>query len=154
MVWSLVDNRACFAFYPGGTSSLKRTPVPLAAYSSRTVYIFLHITPELGQTWIKSKLMSSVYKTTHQFFSSFFMVFTIYLLSKGKMCFYIFRSATYGESTNNLALVCTSHWLRNPSERSCFQAELKFIPSLFLDWQPCHSSVMVLCSSRGWFPNR
>ena len=36
---SLVDNRAYFALYPGGTFSLKQTPVPLAAYSSRTVYI-------------------------------------------------------------------------------------------------------------------
>ena len=38
MAGSLVDNRAYFALYPGGTSSLKQTPVPLAAYSSRTVY--------------------------------------------------------------------------------------------------------------------
>ena len=38
-VGSLVDNRAYFALYPGGTSSLKQTPVPLAAYSSRTVYV-------------------------------------------------------------------------------------------------------------------
>ena len=30
--------RAYFALNPGGTSSLEQTPVPLAAYSSRTVY--------------------------------------------------------------------------------------------------------------------
>ena len=40
-VGSLVENRAYFASYPGGTSSLKQTPVSLAAYSSRTVYIYI-----------------------------------------------------------------------------------------------------------------
>ena len=39
-VGSLVDNRAYFALNPGGTSCLKQTLVPLAAYSSRTAYIF------------------------------------------------------------------------------------------------------------------
>ena len=37
-VGSLVDNRAYFALYPGGTSSLEQTTVPLAANSLRTVY--------------------------------------------------------------------------------------------------------------------
>ena len=39
-VGSLVDNRAYFTLYPGGTSNLEQTPAPLAAYSSRTVYLF------------------------------------------------------------------------------------------------------------------
>ena len=42
MVGSLVDNRAYFALNPGGTSCLKQTIVPLAAYSSRTVYAFVN----------------------------------------------------------------------------------------------------------------
>ena len=37
-----MDSRAYFALKPGGTSSLKQTLVPLAAYSSRTIYILLH----------------------------------------------------------------------------------------------------------------
>ena len=32
-------NRAYFALYPGGTSSLEQTTVPLAAYSLKTVYL-------------------------------------------------------------------------------------------------------------------
>ena len=32
-----MDNRAYFALYPGGTSSLEQTTVPLAAHSSRTI---------------------------------------------------------------------------------------------------------------------
>ena len=34
-----MDNRAYFALYPGGTSSLEQTSVPLAAYTLRTVYL-------------------------------------------------------------------------------------------------------------------
>ena len=34
-----LGHKAYFALYTGGTSSLEQTPVPLAAYSSRTVYI-------------------------------------------------------------------------------------------------------------------
>ena len=37
-------NQAYFALYLGGTSSLEHTPVPLAAYSLRTVYLCLKYT--------------------------------------------------------------------------------------------------------------
>ena len=33
-------NRAYFNLQPGGNSSLKQTPVPLATYSLRTIYIY------------------------------------------------------------------------------------------------------------------
>ena len=40
--FNISKNRAYLALYPGGTSSLKQTTAPLAAYSSRTVSIYVN----------------------------------------------------------------------------------------------------------------
>ena len=57
---SLVDNRAHFALYPGGTSSLKQTLVPLAEYSLRTVYI-CHLFTIWNSTLSNSEYESGCY---------------------------------------------------------------------------------------------
>ena len=52
---SLVDNRAYFVLNPGGTSSLEQTTVPLAAYSSRTVYIFSDLSPSVAVIFVVTR---------------------------------------------------------------------------------------------------
>ena len=67
-VGSLVDNRAYFALYLGGTSSLEQTTVPIAANSSRTVCICY-------STLICKVLHLLIHYSDVQYVNSFFFQF-------------------------------------------------------------------------------